>query len=109
MQEPASPVHNARFQAVRSGRTKARLLLLEQLRQAIDTEPAALDARPDLSAESLGNIRSRVSILVGTLVVRLNREGFAGSDRLYTMRDGLASGLPIPARDLDWLKAAIAG
>jgi hypothetical protein len=109
MQDPAwpSPI-TIRF-PVGPGRAKARRLLLEQLRQAIATEPAALEAVPDLPAEHLTRIRARVSILVGTIVVRLNREGFAGSERIYCIRDGLATGLPVNPDDIRWLETAIAG
>jgi hypothetical protein len=91
----------------RPGRAKVRRLLLEQLRQAIATEPAALEAE-HLPAESLTNIRGRVSIMIGTIVVRLNREGFLQSDRLYLMRDSLALGRPVEPGDVEWLAAAIA-
>jgi hypothetical protein len=92
---------------VRPGRAKARRLLLEQLRQAIATEPAAIESVPDLTADSLTSIRGRISILVGTIVVRLNREGFAASERIYSMRDCLASGRPVEAGDVAWIEAAI--
>ncbi len=91
----------------RTGRARVRRLLLEQLRQAITTEPAALDAPPNLTAQSLTNLRGRVSIMIGTIVVRLNREGFGQSDRLYAMRDRLASGRPVEPRDLEWVTGAI--
>jgi|SRR5579859_2175464 len=93
----------------RPGHARARRLLLEQLRQAIQTEPAALEAAPQLLGPSLSNIRGRVSITVGTIVVRLNREGFDQSERLYVMRDSLASGRPIEPADVEWLNAVIAG
>jgi hypothetical protein len=91
----------------RPGRAKVRRLLLEQLRQAIATEPAALEA-DHLPADSLTNIRGRVSIMIGTIVVRLNREGFTQSDRLYSMRDSLALGRPVEPDDVEWLAATIA-
>jgi hypothetical protein len=91
----------------RTGRAKVRRLLLEQLRQAIATEPAALEA-DHLPADSLTNIRGRVSIMIGTIVVRLNREGFTQSDRLYSMRDSLALGRPVEPDDVEWLAATIA-
>ena len=91
-----------------TGRTKARRLLLEQLRQAIATEPATLEAAPNLPGENLSNIRGRVSIMIGTIVVRLNREGFGESDRLYQMRDNLASGRPVRPEDVAWLEGVIA-
>jgi hypothetical protein len=91
-----------------TGRARARRLLLEQLRQAIATEPAALEATPHLAVTSLSNIRGRVSIMVGTIVVRLNREGFDQSDRLYVMRDSLASGRPVEPADVEWLNSMIA-
>ena len=90
------------------GHARARRLLLEQLRQANATEPAALDTTPDLPWTSLSNIRGRVSIMVGTIVVRLNREGFDQSDRLYVMRDSLASGRPVEPADVEWLNTLIA-
>lgn len=94
--------------SARPGHARARRLLLEQLRQAIATEPAVLDAAPNVSVTSLSNIRGRVSITVGTIVVRLNREGFDQSDRLYVMRDSLASNRPVEQADVDWLNALIA-
>ena len=108
MQEPAWPATSAISFPVRPGRAKARALLLQQLRQAIAGEPATVEAFPDLPAESLTRIRARVSILVGTIVVRLNREGFAHSERIYSMRDGLASGRPVAHHDVEWLDGAIA-
>jgi hypothetical protein len=93
----------------RTGHARARRLLLEQLRQAIATEPAALDVAPDLPGVSLSNIRGRISIMIGTIVVRLNREGFDHSDRLYLMRDGLASGRAVEPADVEWLNEVIAG
>jgi len=92
----------------RSGHARARRLLLEQLRQAIATEPAALDVLPNLPGTSLSNIRGRISIMIGTIVVRLNREGFDQSDRVYLMRDSLASGRPVEPADVEWLNAVIA-
>jgi hypothetical protein len=92
----------------RTGHARARRLLLEQLRQAIATEPAALDVAPNLHGVNLSNIRGRISIMIGTIVVRLNREGFDQSDRLYLMRDGLASGRAVEPADVEWLNAAIA-
>ena len=92
----------------RPGHARARRLLLEQLRQAIATEPAVIDAAPDISMTRLSNIRGRVSITVGTIVVRLNREGFDQSDRLYVMRDSLASNRPVAQADIEWLNALIA-
>jgi len=92
----------------RPGHARARRLLLEQLRQAIATEPAVLDIAPNLSTTSISNIRGRVSITVGTIVVRLNREGFDQSDRLYVMRDSLASNRPVEQADVEWLNALIA-
>ena len=95
-------------QRARSGRARARRLLLEQLRQAIATEPAALDVLPNLPGTSLSNIRGRISIMIGTIVVRLNREGFDQSDRVYLMRDSLASGRPVEPADVEWLNMVIA-
>ncbi len=92
-----------------TGHARARRLLLQQLHQAISTEPAALQAVPDLAGESLSNIRGRVSLMIGTIVVRLNREGFTQSDRLYSMRDSLASGRPVQPEDVEWLDTVIAG
>src|SRR5438093_4247700 len=69
---------------------RVRRLLLEQVRYALTTEPAALEIAPDVAPGSLTYIRGRVSITVGAIVVRLNQEGFTGSERLYEMRDGLA-------------------
>lgn len=92
-----------------TGHARARRLLLEQLRLAISTEPAVLEAAPHLPGPSLSNIRGRVSIMVGTIVVRLNREGFDQSDRLYVMRDSLASGRPVEPADVEWLNTVIAG
>jgi len=92
----------------RPGHARARRLLLEQLRQAIATEPAALDVLPNPPGTSLSNIRGRVSIMIGTIVVRLNREGFDQSDRVYGMRDSLASGRPVEPADIEWLNAVIA-
>ena len=90
------------------GHARVRRLLLEQLRQAIATEPAALDVSPNLPGTSLSNIRGRISIMIGTIVVRLNHEGFDQSDRVYLMRDGLASGRPVEPADVDWLNTVIA-
>ena len=92
----------------RPGHARARRLLLEQLRQAIATEPAALEVLPNLPGTSLSNIRGRVSIMIGTIVVRLNREGFDQSDRVYLMRDSLASGRPVEPADVEWLNTVIA-
>jgi hypothetical protein len=92
----------------RPGHARARRLLLEQLRQAIATEPAALDVSPNLPGTSLSNIRGRISIMIGTIVVRLNREGFDQSDRVYLMRDCLASGRPVEPADIEWLNTVIA-
>ena len=94
--------------SARTGHARARRLLLEQLRQAIATEPAALDIAPNLAGVSLSNIRGRISIMIGTIVVRLNREGFDQSDRLYLMRDSLASGGAVEPADVEWLNAVIA-
>jgi hypothetical protein len=91
----------------RTGHARARRLLLEQLRQALATEPAALDAGPALSGASLSNIRGRISIMIGTIVVRLNREGFDQSERLYVMRDSLASGRAVEPADVEWVNAVI--
>jgi hypothetical protein len=92
----------------RPGHARARRLLLQQLRQAIAIEPAALDPSLHLPATSLSNIRGRISIMIGTIVVRLNREGFDQSDRVYLMRDSLASGRPVEPADVEWLNAVIA-
>ena len=92
----------------RNGHGRARRLLLQQLHEAISTEPAALEAMPNLPGDSLSNIRGRVSIMIGTIVVRLNREGFTESDRLYSMRDSLASGRPLEPGDFEWLDGLIA-
>jgi hypothetical protein len=108
MQNPTSFYGSESGSNARPCRARVRRLLLEQLRQAIATEPAALEAAEHLPAESLTNIRGRVSIMIGTIVVRLNREGFTQSDRLYVMRDSLASGQPVEPCDVDWLAATIA-
>ena len=92
----------------RPGHARARRLLLEQLRQAIATEPAAVDLLPHLPMTSLSNIRGRISIMIGTIVVRLNREGFDQSDRVYLMRDSLALGRPVEPADVEWLDGVIA-
>ena len=60
---------------------RVRRLLLEQVRYALTTEPAALEIPPDVTADRLTHIRGRVSITVGAIVVRLNQEGFTESDR----------------------------
>jgi hypothetical protein len=88
---------------------RVRRMLLEQVRFAITSEPAALELQPNLAPDSLTNIRGRVSITVGTIVVRLNKEGFTHSERLYDMRDALAEGRPLEDRDLEWLNATIDG
>lgn len=105
---PAWPSTTAVRIPVRPGRAKARRLLLEQLRQAVATEPAVVEAVPDVPSAHLTTIRARVSILVGTIVVRLNREGFAGSERIYAMRDRLAAGQAVDPADVAWLADAIA-
>lgn len=87
---------------------RVRRLLLEQVRYALTTEPAALEIPPDVTTDSLTYIRGRVSITVGAIVVRLNQEGFTQSDRLYEMRDGLAQGRPVDRGDLEWLNTIIA-
>jgi hypothetical protein len=87
---------------------RARRLLLEQVRYALTTEPAALALPPDVPADNVTYIRGRVSITVGAIVVRLNQEGFTASDRLYLMRDGLAQGRPVDQGDLEWLNMTIA-
>jgi len=87
---------------------RVRRLLLEQVRYALTTEPAALELVPDAPPDRLTHIRGRVSITVGAIVVRLNQEGFTESDRLYAMRDGLAQGRPVGRGDIDWLNTIIA-
>lgn len=87
---------------------RVRRLLLEQVRFALTTEPAAFDLPPNMPADNITYIRGRVSITLGTIVVRLNQEGFTESDRLYEMRDGLAQGKPVDRGQLDWLDAIIA-
>ena len=87
---------------------RVRRLLLEQVRYALTTEPAALELPADVPAESVTYIRGRVSLTVGAIVVRLNQEGFTESDRLYGMRDGLAQGRPVDRGDLEWLNMTIA-
>lgn len=85
-----------------------RRLLLEQVRYALTTEPAAIEAPEYFTSEDVVYIRGRVSITVGAIVVRLNQEGFTHSDRLYGMRDGLAQGRPVEPGDLEWLNTVIA-
>jgi hypothetical protein len=87
---------------------RVRRMLLEQVRYALTTEPAAVEPLPDLPADSVTYIRGRISITVGAIVVRLNREGFTESDRLYEMRDGLAQGKPVERTHLEWLNTIIA-
>src|ERR1700751_1237988 len=87
---------------------RVRRMLLEQVRYALTTEPAALEMAPDMPADSVTYIRGRVSITVGAIVVRVNREGFTESDRLYEIRDGLAQGRPVARNDLEWLNTTIA-
>lgn len=87
---------------------RVRRLLLEQVRYALTTEPAAVEAPEYFSTDDVTYIRGRVSITVGAIVVRLNQEGFTHSDRLYVMRDGLAQGRPVDRGDLEWLNTAIA-
>ena len=87
---------------------RVRRLLLEQVRYALTTEPGALEISADGTPDSLTYIRGRVSITVGAIVVRLNQEGFTGSERLYEMRDGLAQGRPVGRGDLEWLNTIIA-
>lgn len=108
MQQPRLPALEIPRPARLTARARARRLLLEQAHQAITTEPAVLDAPPGLPGPSLSSIRGRVSIILGTIVVRLNREGFADSERLYLMRDGLARGQPVGRSDVEWLENAIA-
>ena len=88
--------------------SRARRMLLEQVRFAITTEPATFESEPEVSSGRLASIRGRVSITVGAIVVRLNQMGFTQSDRLYHMRDGLAEGRPIARDDLEWLNVTIA-
>jgi hypothetical protein len=87
---------------------RVRRLLLEQVRYALTTEPAALELLPDATPDNLTHIRGRVSITVGAIVVRLNQEGFTESDRLYEIRDGLAQGRPVGQGDIEWLNTIIA-
>jgi len=87
---------------------RVRRMLLEQVRYALTTEPAALEIEPGLPADSVTYIRGRVSITVGAIVVRLNQEGFTESDRLYEIRDGLAQGRPVGSNELEWLNTIIA-
>lgn len=87
---------------------RVRRLLLEQVRYALTTEPAAVEAPEYFTADDVTYIRGRVSITVGAIVVRLNQEGFTQSDRLYVMRDGLAQGRPVDRGDLEWLNSIIA-
>ena len=87
---------------------RVRRLLLEQVRYALTTEPAAFEILPDATPDSLTHIRGRVSITVGAIVVRLNQEGFTESDRLYEIRDGLAQGRPVGQGDIEWLNTIIA-
>jgi hypothetical protein len=98
---PSDPLATARG-------ARVRRLLLEQVRYALTTEPAALELLPDATVDSLTHIRGRVSITVGAIVVRLNQEGFTESDRLYGMRDGLAQGMPVGSGDIEWLNTIIA-
>ena len=86
--------------------SRARRMLLEQVRFAITDEVAVLSGAY-LPRECLTNIRSRVSIMVGTIVVRLNLEGFTQSDRLYSIRDELAAGRPVAQCELEWLDMII--
>ena len=81
-------------------------MLLEQVRSAITDEVAVLSGTY-LPRECLTNIRSRVSIMVGTIVVRLNLEDFTQSDRLYSIRDELAAGRPVAQCELEWLDMII--
>ena len=107
MGQPAYLGHTSdQFGTARGARV--RRLLLEQVRYALTTEPAALELPADVSADSATYIRGRVSITVGAIVVRLNQEGFRESDRLYLMRDGLAQGRPVDRGDLEWLNMTIA-
>jgi hypothetical protein len=94
-------------QIVRGARV--RRMLLEQVRYAITNEPASYEPEPSLTPDSLTNIRGRVSITVGTIVVRLNKEGFTQSERLYDMRDALAEGRPVDRRHIEWLNETIDG
>lgn len=87
---------------------RVRRLLLEQVRYALTTEPAAIEAPAYFTDADVTYIRGRVSITVGAIVVRLNQEGFTQSDRLYDMRDGLAQGRPVAVGDLEWLNSIIA-
>jgi len=100
-ERPSDPLGMARG-------ARVRRLLLEQVRYALTTEPAAVDLLPDVTPDRLTHIRGRVSITVGAIVVRLNQEGFKESDRLYGMRDGLAQGRPVDRGDLEWLNTIIA-
>ncbi len=100
-ERPSDPLATARG-------ARVRRLLLEQVRYALTTEPAALQLIPEATPDSLTHIRGRVSITVGAIVVRLNQEGFTESDRLYEMRDGLAQGRPVGNRDIEWLNTIIA-
>ena len=81
-------------------------MLLEQVRFAITDEAAVLSGAC-LPRECLTNIRSRMSIMVGTIVVRLNLEGFTQSDPLYSIRDELAAGRPVAQCELEWLDMII--
>lgn len=87
---------------------RVRRLLLEQVRYALTTEPAAVGEPASFATDDVTYIRGRVSITVGAIVVRLNQEGFTQSDRLYVMRDGLAQGRAVDRRDLEWLNTIIA-
>lgn len=105
---------NARNQARLGGNprvavSQARRELLEQIRLALISEPAAfgvLSGQPD---DRMEDIRGMASVRVGHIVMRLNRLGFAQSDRLYRIRDKLAAGRPIGPENLQWLETAIAG
>ena len=87
---------------------RVRRMLLEQVRYALTTEPAAFEILADVPRDNLAYIRGRVSITLGAIVVRLNQEGFTESERLYEMRDGLAQGKPVDRNHIDWLNTVIA-
>jgi len=81
--------------------------LLEQVKVAITSEPAALGGPTAAPDDRVGDIRGTVSVTIGNIVMRLNQAGFTESDRLYVIRDDLAAGKPIRTVDLLWLDGAI--
>ena len=89
------------------GQTPEILYLLRQARSAIYSEPATRGGPISASDDLVCSIRGMVSVMIGSVVVRLNLAGFSESDRLYKIRDELAAGRSIEPDELTWLNSQL--